>query len=63
MPDAMYGVLHRPQPRDQLARIVALVRGDGDPVAAADPCGVGALIQRGGRVVAGMLTIATAGGS
>ena len=26
-------------------------------------CGVGALIQRGGRAVAGMLTIATAGGS
>ena len=25
--------------------------------------GVGALIQRGGRAVAGMLTIATAGGS
>ena len=27
------------------------------------PHGVGALIQRGGRAVAGMLTIATAGGS
>ena len=27
------------------------------------PRGVGALIQRGGRAVAGMLTIATAGGS
>ena len=31
-----------------------------DPAALA---GVGALIQRGGRAVAGMLTIATAGGS
>ena len=29
----------------------------------APPSGVGALIQRGGRAVAGMLTIATAGGS
>ena len=29
----------------------------------ADPFGVGARIQRGGRAVAGMLTIATAGGS
>ena len=28
-----------------------------------DGHGVGALIQRGGRAVAGMLTIATAGGS
>ena len=33
-------------------------------LAAATACGgVGALIQRGGRAVAGMLTIATAGGS
>ena len=30
---------------------------------ASGACGVGALIQRGGRAVAGMLTIATAGGS
>ena len=29
----------------------------------AESHGVGALIQRGGRAVAGMLTIATAGGS
>ena len=34
------------------------------PTAARAPSpGVGALIQRGGRAVAGMLTIATAGGS
>ena len=32
-------------------------------VATAPKEGVGALIQRGGRAVAGMLTIATAGGS
>ena len=33
------------------------------PVAFASLQGVGARIQRGGRAVAGMLTIATAGGS
>ena len=32
-------------------------------IAPAELGGVGALIQRGGRAVAGMLTIATAGGS
>ena len=32
-------------------------------VCAREQRGVGALIQRGGRAVAGMLTIATAGGS
>ena len=33
------------------------------PVSRSPTCGVGARIQRGGRAVAGMLTIATAGGS
>ena len=34
-----------------------------EAITAWTPRGVGALIQRGGRAVAGMLTIATAGGS
>ena len=34
-----------------------------DTCTTATKIGVGALIQRGGRAVAGMLTIATAGGS
>ena len=37
--------------------------GDGRHASVASAEGVGALIQRGGRAVAGMLTIATAGGS
>ena len=41
-----------PASTEQLVTEVILPRG-----------GVGALIQRGGRAVAGMLTIATAGGS
>ena len=46
-----------------------LVRASGQPAVegpervVAPNEGVGALIQRGGRAVAGMLTIATAGGS
>ena len=34
-----------------------------NPIGSVAKDGVGALIQRGGRAVAGMLTIATAGGS
>ena len=40
-------------PNRPMVRIISAVGG----------LGVGALIQRGGRAVAGMLTIATAGGS
>ena len=38
-------------------------QGRGRSPCTLSPSGVGALIQRGGRAVAGMLTIATAGGS
>ena len=44
-----------------MGRSIATVRAAPD-AEAAEP-GVGALIQRGGRAVAGLLTIATAGGS
>ena len=44
-------------------RPIVSIHGPGSLPPGCAICGVGALIQRGGRAVAGMLTIATAGGS
>ena len=46
-----------------LAQAVGEARHGIEPAPVDGERGVGALIQRGGRAVAGMLTIATAGGS
>ena len=55
----MAPVVSEPHGREGRDRAVATALQRG----AAALKGVGALIQRGGRAVAGMLTIATAGGS